>query len=114
MKTKIDVSVCEGRHDMPLGANGAIFQKTIPDDMITQPDKLEEYVKIRLAELLDTELIALPVDCRLRTVEVNLFVTGLTVATLAIVNVCLKYGILLTCWHYDRNTGEYFPQDMIM
>lgn len=112
MKTKIDVSVCEGRHDMPLGADGTIFPKTIPEDLLTRPRELEKYAKIRLAELLDTELVAFPVDCRLRKIEVNLFVTGLTVATLAVVNVCLKNDIELTCWHYNKETGRYFPQYM--
>jgi hypothetical protein len=43
---------------------------------------------------------------------INIFVTGLTsgiVATLSAASKILPKAEIV-CWHYDRDTGEYFPQ----
>ena len=40
----------------------------------------------------------------------HLYVTGLTPAVMAVVNVCIALGVHLTLMHYDRETGEYIPQ----
>lgn len=42
--------------------------------------------------------------------HIDLYVTGLTVALIAVVNVCLRERIGLTLWHYDREKDDYFPQ----
>lgn len=44
---------------------------------------------------------------------VVVYVTGLTVATTAVIRACYTLGIPLTLRHFDRSTGEYFPQPII-
>ena len=44
---------------------------------------------------------------------VILYVTGLTPATLAVVRVCHEQGRSLTCYHFDRDSGDYYPQKVL-
>lgn len=44
---------------------------------------------------------------------VHLYVTGLTVATVAVIRACYTLAVPLTIYHYDRDTGAYFPQIVI-
>ena len=39
-----NIAVCEGRHDIPEATNGSIFPSTIPEDALTNPDRLEHRV----------------------------------------------------------------------
>lgn len=48
-----------------------------------------------------------------RNVEVHLYVTGLTTATLAVVRACYDQNKKLICYHYNRDTNEYFPQRVL-
>ena len=42
----------------------------------------------------------------------NLYVTGLTVALIAVLNVCREQKIKVTLYHYNRETGNYYPQEV--
>lgn len=44
---------------------------------------------------------------------VVVYVTGLTVATTAVIRACYTLGIPLTLRHFDRNAGEYYSQPII-
>lgn len=94
MGKKVSLATCEGRHDIPQATDGAIFPMVIED--ATNGSALESVAKAKLqgVEALD------------------LYVTGFTPATLAVVKVCRDMGIALTCWHYDRETSTYWPQVM--
>ena len=82
--------LCAGRHCTP--AEASIFQETL------NPLEIEELHRIADA--------AIPTD----TTELVVYVTGLTVAMLSVVRVCLERGISLTAMHYDRESGNYYPQ----
>ena len=41
---------------------------------------------------------------------IDLYVTGLTSLTAAVIKLAAHKGIPLTLWHFDRATGDYFPQ----
>lgn len=85
------VALCEGRHEMPTGVSGAIFPHNInPLDV----EGLEKTASNKLS------------DCT----ELALYVTGLTVALVAVINVCRQNGIKLTLMHFDRATGNYYQQ----
>ncbi len=99
MKT-IKVAVCKGRHEIPQATDGAIFEQTITE---MNPDLLLEDASERLL----SDFGAKNGD------TVELYVTGLTMATLAIVNACASTDIELVCYHYDRETGKYIPQPML-
>lgn len=45
--------------------------------------------------------------------HINLYVTGLTVALIAFLNMTKRENISVTLYHFDRETGEYFPQNVI-
>ena len=43
----------------------------------------------------------------------NLYVTGLTMALIAVLNAAKSHGMSVTLYHFDRETGEYFPQEVL-
>lgn len=89
----IKVGLIKGRHELPVG--NYIFDGEIdPMDFDNLGQIAEEWVKNH-TKRLDT---------------VVLYVTGLTAATLAVVNACDTYGRRLVCMHFDRETNVYFPQ----
>lgn len=96
----IKVAVCKGRHEIPQATDGAIFENTITE---MNPFSLLLEASKRLFS-----------DFALQTGDiVELYVTGLTMATLAIVNACASTDIELVCYHYDRETGTYILQPML-
>ena len=85
------MALCEGRHPIPQATDGAIFGNTLnPLDV----NGLEETAFQKLEGVK----------------SLNLYVTGLTVALVAVLNVCRREGILVTLWHYNRDTNSYYPQ----
>ena len=45
--------------------------------------------------------------------SLTVYVTGLTVALVEVINICHSKGVRLTLMHFDRNTGSYFPQEVL-
>ena len=88
--------LCEGRHDSP--AKEGIFPHTVDSKLIGDP--------IRLRDIADAKI---PKDCG----RLVIFVTGLTVAMLAVVSVCVERNIMLTCYHQDPITKMYDRQNVI-
>jgi hypothetical protein len=91
IKTLATLALCDSRHPMPECVTGAIFDTTVnPLDTLA----LEE----RACNVLEG------------VKALNLYVTGLTVALIAVLNVCHRNGILVTLYHYNRDTDSYYPQ----
>lgn len=90
MSKKLRLGLCNGRHTLPE-VDGFVFTE-IEDPMDFEGLYSKAWDAIPEVENLD------------------LYVTGLTAATLAVVKVCERRGINLTCWHYNRATDEYVPQ----
>ena len=59
---------------------------------------LEALAKDRLASLNITRL--------------HLYVTGLTVALIACLNATRELGIEVILWHFDRESGKYYSQEV--
>lgn len=95
----IAVSLCEGRHPIPQAVDGALFGSVIED-----PTDVEGLTAEAEDILLDR------VGCH---GHVDLFVTGLTVALIAVINAARKLEDSVTLWHYDRESGKYFPQEVM-
>lgn len=91
MKTYV-MGLCENRHDMPV--RDYIFPQWIPNKI--DSTELERHANERI-----------PKDCG----RLCLYTTGLTVAILAVVAVCLKRGIHLDAYHY-RN-GRFRKQQVM-
>lgn len=90
MRISYTFGLIEGRHPMPVKAY-LLTGEVNPVDIET----IETMVSA-----------AIPGDAG----HIDLYVTGLTAATLAVVSVCERRMITLTAWHYDRATEGYIPQ----
>lgn len=124
MKKILNVALCEGRHEIEQATDGSIFGNEV-DPVNTE--KLEniafnsiwnkcykkgllEYASSKYTELEGTEeedSLCIP-----RGLEINLYVTGLTVALVAVLNVCKQEGVKVTLQHYNRETGKYYSQEV--
>lgn len=86
-------ALCEGRHQMSKKVEGAIFSNTL------NPLDIDGMEKIASNKLEDVQFL-------------TLYVTGLSVALVAVINVCHQKGIELVLMHFDRVTGNYYPQEV--
>ena len=121
---KLKMCLCEGRHEIPQATEGSIF-KTEVDPLAV--DRLEvqafnsiwnkcskmrilQYASSKYPELEGTEeedSLCIP-----RGLSLDLYVTGLTVALVAVLNVCREEGIKVTLYHFNRETGTYYAQEV--
>lgn len=88
------MELCKGRHKTSA-TDGAIFETEVNPLNVTA---LELEAKERLASLNITKL--------------NLYVTGLTVALVAVLNATRELGVEVILWHFDRESGEYYKQEV--
>lgn len=87
------VALCESRHNIPGAIDGSIFPQSVdPTDVVGLEREAERIISESGVQYL------------------NVYVTGLTVALVAVINACQKLGVKLMLMHYDRETGTYFPQ----
>lgn len=94
----LNMGLCEGRHAIPQVTDGYIFPSEVnPTDI----DALCDMACNKLS-LYDNEI------------AINLYVTGLTVALVTVINICRSNNIKLTLYHYNRDTNDYFPQEVVM
>ena len=91
---KYIMGLCAGRHEIPV--QDFIFDE-IPD--VTDFDAM--------AKAADA---AIPRDAD----ELEVYVTGLTPAMLAVVNVCQGGKINLTALNYDEVSGQYIKQTVLV
>ena len=90
------VGVCEGRHQMPC--TQFIFGTSVdPTDMVG----LQATADAAVAKFAQDGVQRL-----------ELFVTGLTAATLAVVSAAVKSGMAVTAMHFNRETGCFDPQEL--
>lgn len=45
--------------------------------------------------------------------SLTVYVTGLAVALVEVINICHEKGVRLTLMHFDRETSTYFPQEVV-
>lgn len=94
---QISLGTVKGWHTMPV--TEYIIENEIEDvtDVSTIEKMVVDYFKTKIANNEEK-------------VEIILYVTGLTVVTLAVVKSCKKYGCNLVCLHYDRESDIYIGQ----
>lgn len=99
---KINIALCESRHEMPECVTGSIYPNTIdPIDVDGITKTADTFMREHCGD------------------DVNIYVTGLTVCTIAVVKSALMRLAMdkpcpnLTLWHFDRATGDYYPQIII-
>lgn len=88
------IELCKGRHSTPA-TDEAIFETEVNPLDVTA---LESQAKERLVNLNITRL--------------HLYVTGLTVALIAVLNATRELGIEIILWHFDRESGKYYSQEV--
>lgn len=94
----MNIGLIKGRHEIPEVNGLYIFNEPInPTDIIG----INKIAIARIKQLFNN-----PDEER----SMNLYVTGLTVALVAVINVCRMYHIKLILWHYNKDTNRYFPQ----
>lgn len=124
----LKMCLCEGRHEIPEAVDGAIFCQEIQD--VTNVSRLEIRAFNSLWDacykhsktepgFLCSPLSAYDEDGEgadtlqiCRGLRLDLYVTGLTVALIAALNVCRREGVKVTLWHFDHATGNYYPQEV--
>ena len=94
MKT-LKLGLCAGRHTI-YDVQGYIFEN-IED--VTNTGKLFNEAYSNLKELENGKL--------------ELYVTGLTVALIEVLNACRFLNIKVELYHFNRDTNSYFKQDVI-
>lgn len=115
---KIVVGLCEGRHDMP------VVRFLLPNTCSMDFNALESSIKVRLdkaaKELGLYHYETFYVEewgsddsaCYLDIDELDVYVSGFSPAIVAVINVCHKWNIKLTLFHYDRETATYLAQQV--
>ena len=113
----INIGVCAGRHEMPV--TEYIF------DTIHDPTNVDELEKIAFDWYHDSVRPLIRENYR---VDINIYVTGLTVATAAIMRVLflnhhycqnddyqpflVPYGDV-KLWHFNMDNKDYYPQTIL-
>ena len=91
---KTNIGLCKGRHNIPY----------VND---------ENYVFDEIKDIKDTAKLYNIAYEKLKDLNgesIYLYVTGLTVALIATLNICKFFNINVTLMHYDKDTNEYFEQ----
>lgn len=100
MKNIIKLGLVAGRHDMPV--DGYVLREV---SNVTDMAAIKQAVRQSLAEILRAAS---------DDVELHLYVTGLTSVALEVVSFCAVNGIPLTAYRYNRDTGDYIPQKLLV
>lgn len=90
------LGLCKGRHELPV--DKYIFEDAIEDP--TDMSYMEEVVEEALSSIENP--------------RIGLYVTGLTVALVAVLNVATRLGKFVTLYHFDSKKNTYFCQEAIL
>lgn len=78
--------------------------------------EVKEYIFPQEVNPLDVkglEETAFEVVSKIEADELHIYVTGLTVALIASLNACKKLNKKVVLYHFDRTSGEYYPQEVL-
>lgn len=91
----LKIGVCKGRHEMPC--DFYIFGSEIKDPTDVKSLELEA----------EASISALVKDSNTR---LEIYITGLTVAVIAVLKAAIKYSVNVVAMHYDIRTNKYYEQ----
>ena len=118
MTATVNIGVCSGRHEMPV--DNFVFNEILdPTDVKTLEETASEWYRETV----------LPLKEEGYSVDINIYVTGLTVATVAILKVlvhchermtavddndceCIVYDGEILLWHFDAVGKKYYSQSI--
>ena len=93
---KVEAGLFKGRHQLPV--KNFIFTGEVSPCDFKQMDEVAWCWLMRYTTPGDV---------------LYLYVTGLTAATVAVIKACKLAGVGLVLMHYDRQSGQYVPQDVL-
>lgn len=93
------VGLIKGRHTLPPDVKEYIFTRALTSEEMTDNTWLYLHASEALA--------------RLKPDVVEIYVTGLTQALIAVLNVCRAHRIKAVCVHYNRETGGWWKQEVL-
>lgn len=109
--------LCAGRHEIPEEIAGMQFGGYIYDEVPNVldfgglNDRALNFCEGRNWKDWNSDpQKSVSADMIMFHVPLNVVVTGLTAACVAVIRACVYTGTPLTLWHYNRDTGEYVPQ----
>lgn len=77
------------------------------------PLPVEDYIFEKIEDVLDFETLEKEATEKVAGVShVDLYVTGLTAATVAVITAVKKAGGEISLFHFDRDSGEYVRQEV--
>lgn len=94
MKKVLKLGAVEGRHEIK-NIDGYVLHAV---ENVTDLKGIEQAVNASL----DEKLVGYD--------KLALYVTGLTSVVLAVVKYCYDNNIELSCYHFDRDSNDYFEQ----
>jgi hypothetical protein len=102
-KIQVSLGAIKGRHQLPV--KEYVIDEDLQDvtDIVAIEKKVDDYF-----EKLNKEY-----EKKEAKVQIILYVTGLTVVTLAVVKTCKKLGYGLVCMHFDRDSNSYIAQPIL-
>ena len=103
---RIAVELFKGRHKFE-DIEGCIFNKELRDV------KNMYYMQMSIKKAVDALMKRHGVR-EYRDIELDVYVTGLTVALVEVINFCSLYDIKLVLYHYDKYTKNYYTQDVYL
>lgn len=104
MSVDLKVGLIKGRHELPVC--DYIYENEIENPM--DFEALFRVANRRVIELVGAE----GEDFDICEDEIHLFVTGLTQATIAVINACMYNKVHVALYHFNRETGVYLRQDI--
>lgn len=119
MSTAVNYSLTS-RHDFP-GFVSPIFGETISNKLLVNPVQLENEAYTRLLFKLNADQVIVPagwddneteIDRIDPDAKIRIYVSGLTVAMIAVLNAIKRLlpDNPVELMHFNRETGEYYPQ----
>lgn len=103
---RIAVELFKGRHKFE-NIEGCIFNRELRDV------KNMYYMQLSIKKAIDALMKRHEIR-EYRDIELDVYVTGLTVALVEVINFCSLYGIKLVLYHYDKYTKSYYTQDVYL
>lgn len=98
----MNLGLCKGRHEIKE------VEKYIFDE-----DYFSDGKKIKDLSAQVSHVINFVVANKLQKQEVNLYVTGLTVALISVLNAFKVSHVKVNLYHFDRDTNTYFKQEVL-
>ena len=89
------IGLCKGRHEI----------REVQDYIFPQ--------EVNPLDVKGLEETALKTVSKIEANELHIYVTGLTVALIASLNACKKLSKQVVLYHFDRTSGEYYPQEVL-